>query len=192
MAPTTNKIKYGLRNVHFAVVTEDAATGSITYAAPKRLPGGVSLTLTPAGEQFDFYADDSSYFSESTNNGYEGELELANLTDEFRQEILGDEYVNGIMYENADQISKRFALMFEFQGDLKAKRHVLYYCSAARPTVSGTTKGATTEPQTSALTFTARPRPTDKLVKADSTPEAQAATYDAWYTAVHEKTEGTV
>lgn len=186
-APTTNKIKYGLRNVHYAVVTEEPATGAITYGAPKRLPGGVSLTLNPAGEQFDFYADDSSYYSESTNNGYDGEMELANLTDEFRVDVLGDEFVDGVIYENADQVTKRFALMFEFQGDLKAKRHILYYCSASRPTVSGNTKGATTEPQTSALSFTARPRPTDKLVKADSTPEVQAAAYDAWYNAVHEK-----
>lgn len=185
--PTTNKVKYGLRNVYYAVATETA--GDITYASPKRLPGGVSLTLTPAGETAEFYADDSSYFSEATNNGYDGELELANLTDEFRVEILGDEYVNGVMYENADQVTKRFALMFEFQGDIKAKRHVLYYCSAARPTVSGTTKGANTEPQTSALTFTARPRPDTKLVKADSTPEILAAAYDAWYTTVHEKAE---
>jgi phi13 family phage major tail protein len=187
MAPTTNKIKYGLRNVHYSLVTEDPATGVVTYATPKRLPGGVSITLTPAGDNAEFYADDSSYFSEATNNGYDGELELANLTDEFRVDVLGDTYVEGVMYENADQVTKRFALAFEFQGDLKAKRHVLYYCSAARPTVSATTKGATTEPQTSALTFTARPRPDTKDVKADSTPEVTPLAYDAWYDTVHEK-----
>lgn len=187
MAPTTNKIKYGLRNVYYAPITEDAGTGAITFGAPKRQPGGVSLTLNPAGDNTEFYADDSTYYSEATNNGYDGELSLANLTDEFRIDILGDTYVDGVMYENADQVTKPFALLFEFQGDKKAKRHVLYYCKAARPTVSGNTKGATTEPQTSALTFTARPRPDNKDVKADSTPEIQPAVYDAWYTTVHEK-----
>lgn len=186
-APTTNKIKYGLRNVHYALITEDPTTGAITYGAPKRLPGGVSLNLEPAGETVDFYADDSSYYSESTNNGYDGELEVANLTDEFRMDVLGDTYENGVMYENADQVTKPFALLFEFQGDIKAKRHVLYFCKASRPTVAGQTKNETTEPQTSSLTFTARPRPDTKDVKADTTPEINAALYDAWYTKVHEK-----
>jgi len=184
-APSTNKIKYGLRNVHYAVITETA--GVVSYGTPKRLPGGVNLTLTPAGDSAEFYADDSSYYSEATNNGYDGELEIANLTDEFRVDILGDTYSNGVMYENADQVTKQFALLFEFQGDVKAKRNVLYYCTAARPTVSGATKGATTEPQTSALTFTSRPRPDNKDVKADTTPEIDALAYDAWYTNVHEK-----
>lgn len=186
-APTTNKIKYGLRNVHYALITEDQATGSITYGAPKRLPGGVSLNLEPAGETVDFYADDSSYYSEATNNGYDGELELANLTDEFRIDVLGDIYENGVMYENADQVTKPFALLFEFQGDIKAKRHVLYFCKASRPTVAGQTKGETTEPQTSTLNFTARPRPDTKYVKADTTPEIDPVLYDSWYTQVHEK-----
>lgn len=184
--PTSNKIKYGLRNVHYALITEDP-TGAITYGTPKRLPGGVSLNLEPAGETFDFYADDSSYYSEATNNGYDGELELANLTDEFRIDVLGDTYENGVMYENADQVTRPFALLFEFQGDKKAKRHVLYYCKASRPTVAGQTKGETTEPQTSSLTFTARPRPDTKEVKADTTPEIDQALYDNWYTKVHEK-----
>lgn len=186
-APTSNKIKYGLRNVHYALITEDPVTGAITYGTPKRLPGGVSLNLEPAGETFDFYADDSSYYSEATNNGYDGELEVANLTDEFRIDVLGDTYENGVMYENANQVTKPFALLFEFQGDIKAKRHVLYYCKANRPTVTGQTKGESTEPQTSSLTFTARPRPDTKDVKADTTPEINSTLYDSWYTKVHEK-----
>jgi phi13 family phage major tail protein len=186
-APSTNKIKYGLRNVHYAVITEDPVTGAITYGTPKRIPGAVSLTLEPAGETFDFYADDSAYYSEATNNGYDGELEVANLTDEFRIDVLGDTYENGVMYENADQVTKPFALLFEFQGDKKAKRHVLYYCKASRPTVAGQTKAENTEPQTSTLNFTARPRPDTKEVKADTTPEIDQALYDSWYTQVHVK-----
>jgi phi13 family phage major tail protein len=186
-APTSNKIKYGLRNVHYAPIIEDPTTGAITYETPKRIPGSVSLTLEPAGENVDFYADDSTYYSEATNNGYDGELELANLTDEFRIDILDDTYENGVMYENADQVTRPFALLFEFQGDKKAKRHVLYYCKASRPTVAGQTKGETTEPQTSTLNFTARPRPDTKDVKADTTPEIDQSLYDSWYQQVHVK-----
>lgn len=188
--PKSNRIKYGLRNVHFAAVTEDA--NSITYAPPKRLPGGVNLSLEPNGEQNPFFADDIEYFNEETNNGYDGELELANITDEFRIDVLGERLIDGVLYENAESKGKKkFALLFEFQGDVKAKRHVMYYCSANRPTISGSTKTNTKEPQTSTLTFSSRPRPTDYEVKAD-TAGASDAVYNNWYTKVHEPPAVTV
>ena len=70
-----NKIKYGLKNVHYAVITEDE-DGSITYGTPKRIPGAVNLTLEPQGEQAEFYADDMRYFSAFANSGYSGSLEV--------------------------------------------------------------------------------------------------------------------
>jgi phi13 family phage major tail protein len=184
--PVSNKIKYGLRNVYYATITE-GVDGVFTYATPKRLPGGVNIALTPVGERVEFFADDAAYHVEEVNGGYDGELELANITDEFRVDVLGDTFENGVMYENADQKGKKFALLFEFQGDVKAKRHVLYNCSAARPTVTGATRTNTTEAQTSNLTFSVRPRPEDMMIKAD-TAGLEQTQYDAWYTAVHEKT----
>lgn len=181
-----NKIKYGLKNVHYAVITEDPLTGAYTYATPVRIRGGVSITLTPVGEKVEFFADDISYFNEETNNGYDGELEIANIPDQFRIDVLGDEFENGVMFERASQKGKKFALLYEFDGDVKAKRHVLYSCTAARPTSSGSTKTSTKEPQTSTLNFGSRPRPSDELVKAD-TAGLEQALYDAWYESVYEK-----
>jgi uncharacterized cupin superfamily protein len=49
----------------------------ITYVHPKSIPGAVNLTLDAAGESVQFYADDSVYFEENTNDGYTGNLEIA-------------------------------------------------------------------------------------------------------------------
>ena len=92
-----NKVKYGLKNVHYAVATI-AADGSATY-----------------GEVIDG---------------------------------------NGVALENVDAKTVPFALLFQFEGDDKATRHVLYNCTATRPSVSGATTDEEIEPQTETVTIT--------------------------------------
>ena len=117
----SNKVKYGLKNVHYAVVTE--TDGEITYDTPKPIRGAVNLTLDAAGESVQFYADDSVYYEENTNDGYTGSLEMALIPDEFRVDVLGDELdANGALIENKDAKAKHFALLFEFDGDAKKTR----------------------------------------------------------------------
>ena len=150
-----NKVKYGLKNVHYAVATI-AADGSATFGTPKRIPGAVNLSMDPSGEAVNFFADDSNYFSQTPNAGYSGTLEVALVPDDFKVDILGFIVdANGALVENADAVTKKFALMFEFQGDEKATRHVMYNITAARPSVAGNTKEETIEVQTETLNLTA-------------------------------------
>ena len=179
-----NKIKYGLRNVHYAKVTE--VGGVVSYATPVAIPGAVNLSLSAAGEAVQFYADDMAYFEENTNNGYEGTLEIALIPDQFRTDILGEEIdENGALIENADARSNKFALLYEFDGDIKKTRHVLYYNTASRPNVEGSTKTATKEPKTDVLNISARPAPDTRDVKAKLY-QGQTG-YDDFYTAVYLK-----
>ena len=41
--------------------------------------------------------------------------------------------------ENANSETAAFALLFEFDGDIRKIRHVLYNCSASRPKIEGKT-----------------------------------------------------
>jgi phi13 family phage major tail protein len=92
----------------------------------------------------------------------------------------------GVLIENADAQTKNFALMFEFQGDKKAIRHVLYYCSANRPSDASKTKDGA-EPNTTELSIIASPRPDNNLVKAKTTVGVKDEIYNEWYTKVYEK-----
>ncbi|MFJ8268532.1 major tail protein [Peribacillus asahii] len=183
-----NKITFGLKNVHYAPYT--VAAGVITYGTPVRLPGAIELSLEPRGDMTEFYADDMLYYSAANNQGYDGTLSIANILEQFAIDALGEELdeTDGVLTEKATGKGKPFALMFEFDGDVKATRHVLYSCNASRPTVASTTKTNTAEPNANELTFVAGPRETDYAVKTKTTATTTPAVYDAWYTKVYEKT----
>lgn len=151
-----NKIKYGIKNVYYAVATI-AANGSATYATPVALPGAVSLTLDPEGEQNIFYADNIAYYVSNSNNGYSGSVELARVPDSFLTDVLMEatDNTSGLQYEVADAEPAHFALLFQFEGDDAATKYVMYNCVASRPSVSSSTKETSIEPVTESLNLTA-------------------------------------
>lgn len=151
-----NKVKYGLSNVFYAVATIDAVTGTATYGTPVAIPGAVNLSLDAEGEETKFRADNIDYWVGQSNNGYTGDLEIALIPDAFKTDVLG--YItddNDVMCEDMQAVTVPFALLFQFQGDEKATRHVLYNCTAGRPSVTGATTEETIEPQTETLNLTA-------------------------------------
>ena len=179
-----NKIKYGIRSVYYAVATEGAG-GALTYGTPVAMPGAVNLSLAQEGESNPFYADDVIYFQSTSNNGYTGTLELALIPDSFKTDVLGEtEDAKDVMIEAANVTPKEFALLFEFQGDDKATRHLLYRCTCSRPDVNGATKEAGIEPQTETLNISALPRINDMKVKA-SCPYSSTE-YAGWFSEVYE------
>lgn len=178
-----NKVKYGLKNVYYAPIT---LTNNIpSYGTPVHIPGAVSTSLSPVGEKVRFAADDrEDYFAENINNGYDGSLEMALVPDSFRTDVLGDIVDdNGAIVENANATVKRFALMFEFDGDAKKTRHVLYNVLANRPNIEGTTRSSTKEPKSETLEVEARPAADTSNVR---TKVLQGNTgYDTFFSAVY-------
>lgn len=183
-----NKVKYGLKEVYYAKATI-GTDGSATYTTPAAWHGAVSLSLDAEGDTSPFRADNTDYWVGVANNGYSGEFESALIPDGFRTDILGEVAdSNGVYLEVADAATTSFALLFQFEGDANNIRHVLYNCTATRPSVAGQTTEDTIEPQTETLNLKASaiyvPAITKNLVKARCT-EDNTSTYTSWYSAVY-------
>lgn len=183
-----NKVKYNLKNVHAAKLTESIMDGvtKYTYATPKAIPGAVSISLDAEGDSSPFYADGIVYFRSVANNGYSGDLEIALIPEWFRTEILQEQLdANGVLVEKSDKTeSVKFALLFEFDGDVRSIRHVMYCCTASRPSIESETKEDNIEPGTEKLSLTADPR-MDGLVKSRTGDTTDAETYQNWYKTVY-------
>jgi len=188
-----NKIKYGLSRVYYALATIDTSTGAATYSTPKALPGAVSLSMDPSGESSSFYADNIAYVSFAANAGYEGELEIALISDDFRKDILGEVVDSDIQVELADSTTKPFALLFQFEGDEDATRHVFYNCTAARPNVGSKTTEESVDVQTETLNikcgaiFNAK---LDKNIVKGKIGDKTKQTYTDWFNSVHQPSAG--
>lgn len=186
-----NKVQYGFRNVYYSVITENGNT--ITYGTPTKMSdegaGGISVALSPVGDQSDTYADDIIWFSNTANQGYEGDLVLTRITDSFKKDVLGmTEDINGALVENADAVFNKFALGFEVQGNEKPTRTWYYYCSVARPNEEANTKEASVTPVNRTLTLKVMPRPTDMNVKTSMTKTAlNEDAFDGFFDQVYEK-----
>ena len=146
-----NKVKYNICNVHYAVLSE-SAQGESTFGTPKALPGAVSISLDKNGEPTPFYADGVKYYTINNSMGYDGDLELALIPEEFRTDVLKETLDdNKVLLENSNAETGSFALLFEFDGDVRKIRHVLYNCSASRPSIGGKTNEEEKEVQTETI-----------------------------------------
>jgi len=186
---TENKIKYGLCKVHYAIATI-GDDGTASYGSVKPFPGAISLSLDPQGDRYVLNADNVEYYVNNNNQGYEGDLETALITEAVAKEILGEiEDSNGVLYEDAEAAAVHFALLFQFEGDAKATRHALYNCTVQRPNSEGETKGDSIEAKTETLSITAKPiyvEAVDKnVVKARTMSNTDDDTYDDWFESVY-------
>lgn len=183
-----NKVTFGLRNVHIAFM-DDTSPTQPAWGTPKKVPGAVRWTPEAQGESTTFYADDTSYYVVTSNNGYTGELEMANVPDDVLAEMLGwliDQ--NNMLVELADGKPKKFALFGEVQGDQKNRRFVYYDCQASRPAKERTTKGETVEPTTDVLNLNVSPIDIDgnMIVRGEmELNDTNAAVYNAFFTSVY-------
>lgn len=182
------KVKFNISNFHYAKKTRAADTNAVTYETPVHIPGAVSFKAEPQGENSQFYADGIVYYSSYANNGYEGEAELANIPDQFRQDILSEVIdQNKVLFENASEDSAEFACGFDIDTDGGRKVRIWYFnCKASRISSENKTVEEAKEPTTDTMTITCSPDE-NGYVRAKTTEETTKDVYDKWFQSVYVK-----
>lgn len=186
MAEKTDKVQYNLKNVHYAVQTTGGDTPE--WATPVKVPGAVSLTLDQQGELSKFYADGIVYWQSSSNNGYEGDLEIALFPDQMLMDVWGYTKTesDNVLIENATVEPKAFALLFEIDGDANGRRYCMYNCSGTRPGIGSKTNEASKTPQTQKSTISAVPLENGDVL-ARTTDETTPTVKQKWFEKVYQK-----
>lgn len=188
---TANKVHFGLKNVHYAVITYTAGVPS--WGTPVAVPGAVNLTLSKESGTTDFCADDIKYFHLASNNGYTGTLEMADFPAAMRTALWGQTVTatGKMLVEDVNAQPAEFALMFEIDGDQTPERFCFFRCTADRPDVSGATKADSVEVQTQSCDLTVMPvidptasSPINGKVYYKTTEDTPTATYTAFFSAV--------
>lgn len=189
--PDKNKVNFGLKNVHYALITY--ANDVPSWGTPVHVPGAVTASMSQESSDTTFYADDSKYFITSVNNGYTGTLEMADIPASMRKDIWGQTIssTGKMLIESADDKPVEFALMFEVNGNVTPKRYCFPRCIASRPNLEAATTNESNEPQTQSFDITVLPvmDPTSNSAingktKYGTTEDTPTAAYEAFFDAV--------
>lgn len=181
-----NKVKFGLKNVHYTCPT--VSDGTVTYITPIALPGAVSLNISPTGDMQNIAADDDpAYVTISGRGGYSGNLILYQLPDSFITDVLGYTYdsTNKTMYKIMGAARKNFALLYEIGGDAVPTRYILYHCTAGDPEITTTTNADNVTVNEINIPITATAAEDTGVIRAYAEKQETTSAYDTWFTSVY-------
>jgi phi13 family phage major tail protein len=184
-----NKIRFGLSRLAIAPIT--ISNGVYSYGTIVPWPGAINLSLFPKGNVEPFEADNKDYVMIDKSEGYDCEVETANIPATIAAAILAmKEDSKKVAAEYSGQEYKQFALLAQFQGDAHNRRIALYDCVVtARPEIAAKT-AKTKTPDTTKVKLAARPRASDDLVQMYTKSDTDETVYGNWFTAVQEPVAG--
>ena len=182
------RVRYGLSKLHYAAATEGTG-GALTYGTPAAIPGAKSMAFSPAGTTFTESADNTSWFTLNTNDGYTGTITFEDTAaaDAFLEDVLGmTKSSNGFTVEKATDEPKEFALagQFELAGGTEVGKRIWFLrCVASRPDLNGNSKEAgNMAVDTNTVNITCMPRISDDSVEYHAVDTESG--YANWFTAV--------
>lgn len=107
-------VPIGLRELHYAKLTSDAA-GGVVYGVPVKIAGAISANINPNGSVDTLFGDDAPLDSAATLGKIEVELSAASLSADVIADLLGHsvDEATGIISSNAEDKPPWVALGFK-------------------------------------------------------------------------------
>lgn len=167
-----NIVEFGLSEVHIGTY-EVGPTGTVTLGQAYKVPGAVELGLDPSTETSEFMADNVKYYVDYQDNGFEGSLEMARFTDEFKVKFLGYTKLTdgGIALLKGAKKPKVY-IAFQGEGDAQSRRCILYNVALSSIKAKHKTVEKGKDPQTQSIDITVTGDNATGIVRADYVPEA--------------------
>jgi len=143
-----NKVEFGISQLHVGLYTVDE-NDNVTLGSPYHQKGAVSFSPEEQSELNQFFADNRAYWSNYSGGTFEGDLEVALFSDDFKTKFLG--YKNttdgGLaIVKNAKKPSVYIA--FQVEGDAESRRVIMFNAKLGGITREFATVEDTTEPAT--------------------------------------------
>lgn len=187
MANNGNKVKYGLKNLYVAFMTDQMNDDGLpTYETPEHVCGAATMSLSSKVERTSVAADDEEeYYSVVDVQGYEGDVEITYIPDTILARMMGHKTdAKGGIIVNKDDQPVPFAMMCEWSGDVNKKRTVYYNCIAEELPEDAAESGK--KPKNDKLKIKARPLSETGDIKysVKSNDTTAKTVYDSFFTAV--------
>lgn len=184
-----SKVRFGLKNVHYALLTEGTTN---SWATPVAVPGAVSIDLSSESSATPFYADNVTYYQTFADNGYSGTLEMAMIPDAMLTDVWGYSIdgTSKVLYESSGVQPKPFALLFQVETDDDEQKYAFYrVVPSSKPTQGSSTVEDTVTPGTQTFDFNALPLVTGTtnqigLISGRTTDATTTTVSEQWFTTV--------
>ena len=124
-----NKVEFGISQLHVGTY-EDDGNGNVTLGSPYHQKGAVSFSPEEQAEKSDFYADNMVYWSGYSGGSFEGDLEVALFSDDFKTKFLGyKRLTNGGLANVKNAVKPNVYVAFQVEGDAESRRVIFYNCA---------------------------------------------------------------
>ncbi|NIK10925.1 major tail protein [Alkalibacillus almallahensis] len=184
----------GLKDIYYAIITDDTDTAGTTYGEPKRMGGAMTANIQPTFNSADLRSDDGVAETAESRGVTTVSVNTDDLSPEVQSDIYGKKINNdGALVDSQDDRPPYLALMFRAEKANGSYRYtVLYRGKFTPPEINYETKQETPAFQTPTTEGRFLPRKSDGKFGAqvdEDDDNVDATITDSWFDAPYEETE---